>query len=274
MASLDRQTFRDWNIVAVLHACTDGSEALLREAGAQMVFYPENEPFNYSRALNLGAEVADSPYLLNLSSHVELIRDDTISTMVDLLDSDPSIASVSASRFFPGEDPGPPRAPGISTFESFTCLGGLANYCGMIRKSLWERRPFREEMPTVEDIDWAVWAMREGHKTGWLRGHGIWYRNPRYSYRKIIRERMITGFVLATCSEKKAFRQLADLSLRKAKRYARSPGLRRRMVTEGMLLGSLWLLSKSSVFRARATRQLCGQFPSIKRMMTKEKPDV
>jgi hypothetical protein len=37
-----------------------------------------------------------------------------------------------------------------------------------IRRSLWEQRPYNETLPGLEDLDWASWAIAQGHTISYV----------------------------------------------------------------------------------------------------------
>lgn len=221
IASIHRQDFKDWEIIAVLHKCHDGSEAILREAGARIVHYPPDDPFNYSRALNLGAAVSHGKYLLNLSSHIEIVRSDTLPKMIHTMEAG-NLAAVTVMRRFLGERY--PRREDISFIDqnNFRGEGGLANFCGMIPRQLWEKHPFSEAIPAVEDSAWAAYWINHGYRTAWLGGHAIIYKNPRYSVSKLVRDRALIALFLSNDNPSISFKRLAQWTFGNAKRYLRS----------------------------------------------------
>lgn len=221
LASLRKQTFCDWEIVSVLHRSSDRSEEILRGAGATTINYPEDQPFNYSKALNIGAEAATGTYVLNLSSHVEIVRSDTLERMVALMEAE-QLAAVTVMRRFPGERYGKKDCVAITTRENFQGNGGLANYCGMIPRRLWQEHPFPEVVPTVEDSAWAGYWLLRGAKTAWLNGHAALYRNPQYSVAKLFRDRSLIALVLSSLDPASMLRSLAKLTSKNAMRFLRS----------------------------------------------------
>jgi glycosyltransferase involved in cell wall biosynthesis len=218
LKSIHLQDFKDWEIVAVVHNCTDASEQILSDAGARIVHYPSNRDFNYSHALNIGAEASSGKYLLNLSSHVEFARNDTLAKMVHHLEQE-KLAAISVRRRFAGERFPHHEALEVTTSENFKGYGGLANYCGMIPKSLWHLHAFGEALPTVEDCAWAAYWLYQGHKTAFLQGHAVIYKNPNYTTYKLVRDRVFIALFITQHDPSSLLRELAGFTWNNARRY-------------------------------------------------------
>jgi glycosyltransferase involved in cell wall biosynthesis len=264
LESLHRQDFRRWEIVAVIHNCTDRSEQILREAGAQIVYYPSNLDFNYSHALNLGAEASSGKYLLNLSSHVEIVRNDTIGKMVQLLETE-NLAAVTVMRRFSGERYSRVESIAFTDRNNFRGDGGLANFCGMIPRFLWEQHPFSEAIPAVEDSAWAAYWIYRGHRTGWLHGHAITYKNPRYSVAKLVRDRALIALFLSNDPPSVTFDRLSQWTRGNVKRYVRSRqfGLLRIAWIELIATWKLLQLSRSIKKQEIIREQMLRDYPQL-----------
>jgi hypothetical protein len=55
---------------------------------------------------------------------------------------------------------------------------GLQNSNSIVRRGLWEERPFSEEVPTAEDQEWAHHFLKRGYRTALVRGAPALYRIP------------------------------------------------------------------------------------------------
>ncbi len=264
LGSLGRQTFTDWEIVAVIHQCSDRSEEILKAARARIVHYPPAEPFNYSRALNLGAEAARGRFLLNLSSHVEFVRDDTIERMLELILAE-GIAAVTVMRRFAGERYSKQEKLSYTTVENFGGSGGLANFCGLIPRALWEKHPFPVIVPAVEDTAWAAFWIYRGYRTVWLNGHAVIYKNPRFSVDKIVRDRCVIALFLSNDISSAAFAATSRWTRKNVKRYLRSLDARlwRSVAVESLASWKLWRLSRSQRMREAIRLRMLHENPGL-----------
>jgi glycosyltransferase involved in cell wall biosynthesis len=264
LKSIHLQDFKDWEIVAVVHNCTDASEQILSDAGARIVHYPYDRPFNYSYALNLGADQSQGKYLLNLSSHVEIVRSDTLSKMVQVMESD-KLAAITVMRRFPGERYPLKESIAFICIDNFRGEGGLANFCGMIPRLLWKQHPFSEVIPAVEDSAWAAYWINRGHCTGWLHGHAIIYKNPRYSVAKLVRDRVLIALFLSSDYPSESFKRLAQWTFGNVKRYLRSRhfGLLRFAFIELIATWRLLQLSQSTKKQNAIREQMLQEYPGL-----------
>lgn len=119
------------------------------------------DPFSFGGALNLGAERASAEVVVALSAHA-LPRDDAWLGRMIAAFEDPAVACA----FGPSHDwsGAPLRAPVRQ--DAVLALKhprwGYSNGAGAFRRSLWARRPFRDDMPGSEDREWALWALQGG----------------------------------------------------------------------------------------------------------------
>lgn len=262
--SIYRQDFKDWEIIAVLHKCHDGSEAILREAGAKIVHYPPDDPFNYSRALNIGSSVSRGKYLLNLSCHVKFVKANTISRMLANMEIN-KFAAISVRRRFPREPYSQNEGLDVTNIGNFEGWGGLANYCGMIPKSLWLQQPFHEAIPTVEDCAWAAYWICRGHQTAVLRGHSVLYRNPQYSVYKLFRDRAFIALFLARKMPSDALMELSNFLWNNATKLLRFRYLEIWPILWIEICASwkLRILSKSRAKQESLRLQMLREYPNL-----------
>ncbi len=158
LAALQRQTRQPDVILGVANNSTDSSRSLMQSAGAQVIEWTER--YDHSRVLNFGLSHLRADLVLVLSSHTVLESPDAIEQMMTCFD-DERTACVSAKW-----DSDPYYSNAI-TFDELE-LKGLrfgsiySNSMGMIRRSLWERCPFDDTLPTAEDFAWALAQLANG----------------------------------------------------------------------------------------------------------------
>lgn len=156
---LQAQTIQPLFILGVDTGSTDGSAALIHQAGGRVITWAE--PYHHARVLNHGLKNLHTDLVLVLSSHTTLDEDDAVERMLASF-SDPRVVCVSAKW---DDDPfytdsitwDELRAKGLK-FGSI-----YSNSMGMIRRSAWEAVPFDETLLTAEDYGWAIEQLRRGH---------------------------------------------------------------------------------------------------------------
>ena len=157
------------DVVVVDSGSTDGTQVIARERGAHVVDLQGDE-FTFGRSLNVGvraaledgARAASAPFLVALSAHAFPRAPEWLERLASHFD-DPAVACASGEavdeRFRPL--PGPVRQD-LARLEAWP-FWGYSNAAGAFRASLWERRPFREDLPGCEDREWSRWALGEGY---------------------------------------------------------------------------------------------------------------
>lgn len=93
LASLEKQSFRDWQLVAVLDRCTDGSEDILEDFRAQTgnnVRIMNVHAHGPSAARNRGLECADTTYICLLDAD-DVWYPTKLQCQIDLLESQPDL---------------------------------------------------------------------------------------------------------------------------------------------------------------------------------------
>ncbi|MFC5453412.1 glycosyltransferase family 2 protein [Prosthecobacter fluviatilis] len=156
---LHAQTLRPHTILGVDTGSTDGSAALITQAGGSVVAW--TQPYHHARVLNYGLTHLQTDLILVLSSHTTLDDDDALEQMCAAFEN-PRVACVSAKW-----DDDPYYSDAITWDELLVKglkFGSIySNSMGMIRRKAWEAVPFDETLLTAEDYAWAIEQLRLGH---------------------------------------------------------------------------------------------------------------
>jgi len=147
------------------------------------------QPFHYSVALNHGFLIAKNPWVLVISSH-------TIPTDHTLISNIRHFATLASADYVVAYGAVDVVEPSHATRNKKGCYEALqgpdlsntaGNSLAVYRKSAWEKRHFRSDIPTAEDLDWFLWARQAGYQAARLIAvHGV-YRNQgslRHMFRK------------------------------------------------------------------------------------------
>ncbi len=159
LTALGRQTQQPDLILGVNNGSTDGSPDLLRATGARVVDW--TAAYHHPQVLNFAMGHCATDLVLVLSSHTVFESDTALQELVAVFD-DPRTACASgkwdADPFFSDTiDWKELQAKGLK-FGSI-----YSNSMGMLRRTLWERIPFDESIPTMEDGAWAVAQVHAGY---------------------------------------------------------------------------------------------------------------
>ena len=155
------QTVGDVEIILVDSGSTDATLSIAARYPVKTVFI-QPEEFSFGRALNLGCRATSNEFIVIASAHIYPVRQDWLERLLAPF-ADPQVALVYGkqrgneftkysehqvfARWFPEQ----------SNLRQDHPFCNNAN--AAIRRSLWERLPYNEELTGLEDIDWAKRVM-------------------------------------------------------------------------------------------------------------------
>lgn len=186
VAKLRAQVIPPEKIIAVdSNSCAEQRLAL-NDLVDQVIDYP-NELFNYSKAINIGVAACETDYVLIISSHVLL--------------TDPNLISYGINHITLGDEHclgccfnqggDYEKTYGVSWVDknSFSLRLGLSNSCAFLKKKYILERPFREDVFSAEDQEWAAYYLRE-RGANFYSFHSVYvkYLNPHVSELKTMNE--------------------------------------------------------------------------------------
>ena len=184
-------------------------------------------PFNYSRSLNIGFEAATKPWVLVLSSHsiprspnyLEQLK----RAIVDLSDKVAVVYGRSSLVAVPAAAVSQPRHVDSAEWQKHK-VWAVGNGNALYRRAPWQRHRFDETLVTAEDLEWFLWALRNGFSAVELPDALVTYRNQ-----GSLRHMFAKGF-----NESKAFREMVGPS---------------RMAPSGLVIGIAALTKKMMLGR-------------------------
>jgi rhamnosyltransferase len=157
----DQRGGAEAELILVDHASRDGTAAVARAHGATVLRLPD-AGFSFGGALNQGAARAAGELLVALSAHA-FATDPLWLERLTAAFADPAVACASGARHLPDgsalTEPVRQDAALLTRHPSF----GYSNGAGAFRAALWRERPFREDLPGCEDLEWAAHWLARGH---------------------------------------------------------------------------------------------------------------
>ncbi|HWQ60341.1 MAG TPA: glycosyltransferase family A protein [Candidatus Fimivivens sp.] len=170
---LERQTYRDFEIIIVDSGSTDRTLDIAEKHTDRIIRIPPEE-FSYPHALNVGCKAARAEkYFLFLSAHSLPVSEDFIRIGVEDMKEDVVMgtygpinalpdASISEKFYFDIIGPTLDFFTKEKIRFSMARMGVLGFTNALIRKDLWERQPFDEDYGMGgEDQQWMDhWAKR------------------------------------------------------------------------------------------------------------------
>ncbi len=158
LAALAKQDYPH-EVIVVDNNSIDESRQIASDHGARLVSISN---FTYGRALNKGIASANGEYIVLLSAHSLPVGPYFLRLAVAPM-ADPQIAAVrclhSAKSGELGNWLNPKR---LTIADDYYSDGPLASGCA-IRRSVWEKIPFPEEVAAAEDKFWAYQVLNAGY---------------------------------------------------------------------------------------------------------------
>jgi rhamnosyltransferase len=152
---------RGVELVVVDGGSPDATVEVAANRGALVVSMTP-ETFTYGGSLNLGCANARGELLVALSAHAFPPDRDWLARMTEPF-ADPLVACTCGARY--GPTGAPLRAPvrqDLALAREHTDWG-YSNAAGAFRADLWRKRPFRSDLPSCEDKEWARYWLERGY---------------------------------------------------------------------------------------------------------------
>jgi len=153
---------RGVEVIVVDSGSRDGTIEIARSHGAHVLTIAREE-FSFGRALNAGAAAARGELLVALSAHAFPLDDRWLERLAEAL-ADPRVACASGDRYGPDGGPVTGRVEQEISLASAYPRWGYSNAGGAFRASLWRQRPFREDLPGCEDLEWSRYWLERGYR--------------------------------------------------------------------------------------------------------------
>lgn len=162
---LSEQSMQDFEVILVDSGSTDGTIEIAEEYGVDEIVYIDPEDFSFGRALNYGCEAANGDFCVIASAHVYPKRDDWVERLLGNFDDDIALVygkqrgnevttfseNQIFKQWFPEDD--------IERQNHPFCNNANA----AIRRELWKEYPYDEQLPGLEDVDWAKRVQKDGY---------------------------------------------------------------------------------------------------------------
>ena len=161
-----QQTEKNIEIVVVDSGSTDGSLRIAKQYPVKTIEINPGD-FSFGRSLNIGCSAATGEFILIASAHVYPIYADWVEKILSNFEN-PSIALTYGKQIggrpthFSEHQIFAKWFPDKSDPQQDHPFCNNAN-CA-IRRAIWEQHRYDEELMGLEDIDWALRAMRKGYQ--------------------------------------------------------------------------------------------------------------
>ncbi len=161
---LKRQDYQNFETIVIDSGSDDGTLEIVGRESVHLL-HMDKEEFSFGRSLNRGCAAAQGEFLVFISAHCHPTDSNWLGNLLDGF-KDPKVAAVY------GKQRGGPDTP-FSEQQIFCQWYGdesVARQDGpfsnnancTIRRSLWEEFRYDEELPGLEDTEWASRVIRHG----------------------------------------------------------------------------------------------------------------
>ena len=241
LSGIERQVGVRAETILVDSGSTDQTVAIASEFPVTILSISPSE-FTFGRSLNLGCGQANSEFIVLASAHVYPVYPDWLQRLLEPL-RDPRVALTygkqrgsRSTRFseqqvfaklFPDESPSRPAHPFCN------------NANAAIRRELWRQRAYDEDLPGLEDLEWAAWVTGQGRELTYVPEAEVVHvhdETPRQVYNRYKREAIALKRIWP--SERFSLAEFVKLYLSNVTNDARQAGRQRVLVRE--LAGILW----------------------------------
>ncbi len=195
LEGIRQQTIKDVEIILVDSGSTDATISIAESFGAKIVHIRPQE-FTFGRSLNLGAQAATRELIVIASAHVYPVYPDWLEALLRPFEDSnmaltygkqrgPGFAKFSEQQIFHQWYPDESKPKQITAFCN--------NANAAIRKSLWKKNPYDEEITGLEDLAWGKWAKETGFNIAYVAEAEIIHvhnETPRGVFNRYKREAM------------------------------------------------------------------------------------
>ena len=164
------QTQPPSEIVIVDSGSTDDTLAIASRFDVQIVQIAP-ELFSFGHALNVGVAAAGSEIAIFASAHVYPVYDTWLEHLIAPF-ADPRVALTYGRQQTPPNGRFSEQRLLSQWFPAQSARWQRHPFCNnanaAIRRSAWEQRPYDEQLTGLEDLDWAKYAMENGHSIAYV----------------------------------------------------------------------------------------------------------
>ena len=186
-------------IILVDSGSTDETVSIAEGFGCHVIIIKPEE-FSFGRALNIGMEKASGEIIINLSGHSVPENTDYFSLMVKPF-ADKDLAAA-FGRDIPWPEACPSQARDIYNHFPETGPDGnkFSNANAAIRRAVWEKFKFDEDIPAAEDLLWAKQVMASGYLIQYIPSARVFHSHtPSLKYirkRAYVESKSLNSFAL------------------------------------------------------------------------------
>lgn len=193
LEGLAQQSFQDLEIILVDSGSTDATIAIASRYPVKIISIdPKDFTFGYS--LNVGCESSIGEFLVFASAHVYPVYPDWLEKLL-LPFEDEKVALVYGRQRGDERTRFSESQQFAKMFPEQSVTSRSHPFCNnanaAIRRRLWMERKYSEDLSGLEDIEWAEWAISQGHFLSYASAAEVVHvheESPRQVFRRYQRE--------------------------------------------------------------------------------------
>ncbi|RLA92718.1 MAG: glycosyltransferase family 2 protein [Deltaproteobacteria bacterium] len=166
LSGILQQTIWDVEIIIVDSGSVDATLSIASQYPVKILSITPEE-FSFGRSLNIGCEEASGEFIVIASAHVYPVYRDWLEQLLAPF-TDPQVALVYGKQRGNGRTKYSEHQVFARWFPEKSNPHQDHPFCNnanaAIRRSVWEKLPYDENLTGLEDIDWARRAMQLGYK--------------------------------------------------------------------------------------------------------------
>jgi glycosyltransferase involved in cell wall biosynthesis len=164
LAGISAQTLKETQIILVDSGSTDSTVRIARQFPVEVVTI-EPEEFTFGRSLNMGIAHAKSDLIVLASAHVYPVYPDWLEMLLKPFE-DTQVGLVYGKQRGCETTQFSEHQIFHHWFPDRSMICQVTPFCNnanaAIRFSLWQKHPYDELLPALEDLAWSKWAQEAG----------------------------------------------------------------------------------------------------------------
>lgn len=171
LPALQAQSRRDWELIVIDSGSTDGSQELIRAVDPEHFIQITPQEYNPSRVMNHGMRLARAETCVFLNADATPQGSDWLAPLAESLQS--SRVAACFGRQIPRPDCG-----AVFACDYDRCFGpqresaSWDHFFSMVssglRKDIWAKRGFREDLQYAEDDEYTRWCKAQGYEIAYV----------------------------------------------------------------------------------------------------------
>jgi glycosyltransferase involved in cell wall biosynthesis len=166
LTGINQQSIKNYEILLVDSGSTDATLSIASRFPVKIV-YISPEEFSFGRALNKGCQEAHGEFLVFISAHCWPVYHDWLEQLIRPFTDEKVVLVYGKQR---GNEYSKFSEHQIfrNWFQERSQESHEHPFCNnancAIRREIWEKMPYNEDLTGLEDIDWAKRALERGYK--------------------------------------------------------------------------------------------------------------